>query len=576
VKRSQLATILWLRWRLTRNQWAKSRGSGAVVALLMGIRDVVLAAVGLLGGLAVGDLALHDASATVVMLTWLGVTVMFFFAWAIGVLTELQRSELVDLPRLMHLPIALGQAFAINYVASLMGATLAAFVPAMLGLSVGLALDRGPSMLLCAPLSLGLLFMVTAWTYLFQGWLATWVQNPRRRRVLVTGIALTVVLLVQVPNLVFNVFGSHTPPAASRAARAAEKAHYALLLDRLLLAEKIVPPLWLPAGAGRLAEGDPLVALLGTAAFAALGALALRRGYRSTLRFYTGGEGGGSGGSARAAPVKVRAASARRGRRLVERGIPGVPDQAAALAVATLRSMLRAPEIAMGMGTSLVMMLIMSGGVLYRVRVGPHVQPLLVVTVMLVSNLAVAGFSGNLFGHDRDGLRMLLLAPIARQRLLLGKNLAMLSLGAVPCTVVLVGSSVWLGLPPLAVLAGALQMASFLLVGSMVGNLQSILLPFRVQSGAMKAAKPPAGAVLATLGVVFFFPVLCFPAYAGPALVLVGHYAGWRHPVLVDLAVSLAMAAAAAGAYAAALAPLGRLLQRRETLILARVTVEQE
>ena len=40
-----LQTILWLRWRLTRNQWTRSQGLGAVVAVAMG-------AASLLGGLA--------------------------------------------------------------------------------------------------------------------------------------------------------------------------------------------------------------------------------------------------------------------------------------------------------------------------------------------------------------------------------------------------------------------------------------------------------------------------------------------------------------------------------------------
>ena len=38
--------------------------------------------------------------------------------WLIGLIAELQRSETIDLQRLMHLPVGLGQIFVINYVAS--------------------------------------------------------------------------------------------------------------------------------------------------------------------------------------------------------------------------------------------------------------------------------------------------------------------------------------------------------------------------------------------------------------------------------------------------------------------------
>jgi hypothetical protein len=38
----QLKTILWLRWRLTRNQWARSGGLGAVIAVLAGLGAIVM------------------------------------------------------------------------------------------------------------------------------------------------------------------------------------------------------------------------------------------------------------------------------------------------------------------------------------------------------------------------------------------------------------------------------------------------------------------------------------------------------------------------------------------------------
>ena len=33
----QLKTVLWLRWRLTRNQWAKGGGSGAAIAAIVAV-----------------------------------------------------------------------------------------------------------------------------------------------------------------------------------------------------------------------------------------------------------------------------------------------------------------------------------------------------------------------------------------------------------------------------------------------------------------------------------------------------------------------------------------------------------
>jgi ABC-2 type transport system permease protein len=576
----QLRTILWLRWRLTRNQWAKGGGLGAALAGAGVAVGVALAVLGFTGGLAGGRLGLHDAPSFVVMLIWLGVSALFLLVWVMVVLTDLQRSEPIDIQRLMHLPVALGQAFAVNYLASVAGLTIAFFAPAMVGLALGLALDRGPSMLLLVPLSMGLLFMSTAWTYVFQGWIATWIQSPRRRRAVITAITLSVVLAIQLPNLIFNVFGRHDPPRGHAAAAVdpAREDQGRRVLEGLMLAEKIVPPLWLAGGAAGLADGDPLVALLGTIGFAALGALGLSRGYRSTLRFYAGSGGGGGSAIAAAAPAKGPASPSPATRQLVERRPPGVPEQAAAVATATLRSMLRAPEIMMGVGAALVILIVVSGGMLVRFGggLGPHFGPLIVAGGMSLTNLMLAQLSTNQFGYDRDGLRALMLAPIARDRVLLGKNLAVMAFATPPCTILIAVSAAWLRLPPLAVVAALLQMASMLLIAATVGNLLSILLPYRIRAGSMKATKLPAGAMLALIGCQFGLPALCAPAFAGPLAVLFGHSAHWKHPVVLDFVLSLAVAAAAAGAYAACLGPLGRLLQRRETLILAQVAVEQE
>jgi hypothetical protein len=355
--------------------------------------------------------------------------------------------------------------------------------------------------------------------------------------------------------------------------RQADEKRQERLADKLVLAEEVVPPLWVAGGARGLAEGDPLVALLGTLGFAALGAFGLVRGYRSTLRFYAGGEGAARAESARPARSEVSAPGKRR---LVERRIPGVHDQTAAVALTTLQSILRAPEIMMGVGFSLVMfpmVLVMLGMAFHP---DAHLRPLVVAGVMSMINLALAQLQNNHFGYDRDAFRALLLAPIARRRLLLGKNLAVILMSAPPCFAALVASALWVHLPPLAMVAAVLQMVTMLLVSAMVGNLLSILVPYRVHPGSMKATKLPPGAWLSVLGTMFGLPILNAPVFAGPLAVLLGHYAHWRHPVAVDLAISLVMTAVVVGAHAASLPSVERLLQRRETTILGRVTVEHE
>src|SRR5215471_3369841 len=103
----QLKTVLWLRWRLTRNQWTRSRGLGAIITGLMAVAMLVLAGLSFVGGLIGGLLGLREAKPSTVMIVWLVVTLAFLFLWLIGLISELQRSETIDLQRLMHMPVVL-------------------------------------------------------------------------------------------------------------------------------------------------------------------------------------------------------------------------------------------------------------------------------------------------------------------------------------------------------------------------------------------------------------------------------------------------------------------------------------
>src|SRR5579864_8419061 len=173
----------------------------------------VLAGASFVGALLGGIFGLSAAKPPVVMGVWLGLTVAFLFLWMLGLLNEIQRSESIDLQRLMHLPVALGQMFIVNYVASHLTLSIVVAVPAMMGLAVGLSISRSPAMLLLAPLALSTVLMVSAWTYLLRGWLATLMSNPRKRRTVIMGITLAFILLAQGPNLYFNIIRNRPRPS---------------------------------------------------------------------------------------------------------------------------------------------------------------------------------------------------------------------------------------------------------------------------------------------------------------------------------------------------------------------------
>lgn len=568
----QLQTIFWLRWRLTCNMWTRSKGIGAVIAAVVAVSACLLGAASFFGALAGGIFGLGQADPFVLWAIWCGLTVGFLFLWLVGLIQEIQRSEAIDLQRLMHLPVALGQIFVINYLASHLSLSIVLVAPALVGLAIGLTISRGPAMLLLAPLALTMVFMVTAWTYCLRGWLATLMSNPRRRRNVIMVVVFSFVLLGQAPNIYFNVFRQAHGHGSTRSAD----------FGRFRSVQKFVPPLWVPLGAQALAEGNVLPALLGTLGCAAIGGLGLWRAYRSTMHFYRSDSGRVV--AARAQPHQTPRASAtpqaqaHRGSRFLELRVPVLPEQATALALATFRSLLRAPEVKMAWGSSILVPFLVGGSMLFRhqMQISATAKPFIATASITFSIFMLVQFLSNQFGFDRDGFRSLMLSPANRKLILLGKNLACLPVGAGFSLILLGVVALWLK-PSFGLLVAVLfQLAALLMLAGLVGNLLSILVPYRIQPGSMKPTKMPGLATLLMLVCHMLLPIAMAPVFLPAFIELLWRNADWSAAVPVNLILSLALAGVATLAYWQSLGPLGRLLQRRETKILGIVTVEVE
>jgi hypothetical protein len=107
----------------------------------------------------------------------------------------------------------------------------------------------------------------------------------------------------------------------------------------------------------------------------------------------------------------------------------------------------------------------------------------------------------NQFGSDRDGFRGLVLLPTPRHRLLFGKNLAVLPLAAAIAFVSLAALAVLAKLSVFVVFATVLQFGAAFLLFCMVGNLSSILVPYRIAAGSLKPTKQSWQAVLMMMAV---------------------------------------------------------------------------
>jgi ABC-2 type transport system permease protein len=577
---SQLRTILWLRWRLTRNQWSRY---GTVTAMISVIVTTVLVATGLAGGMGgflLGALGKVGGSPTSMLGLWDALLGVFLLFWLVGVLSEIQRSEAIDIGKVLHLPVSLKGIFLLNYLASHLTLSIIVFVPWMVGLAAGFTWSRGGRMLLLLPLTLGFLFSVTAWTYWLRGWLvALLVRNPRRYRTIVAGVTIVFMLLSQLPNLL-----SHThfqkemrlherslrstapvPPATEGVARTG-------MPPVILLLHKTIPPLWVANGAMSLATGDVWPAVLGTVGGFAIGGLGLGGAYRSTRRFYEG-----RGAVARAKRKRAEGKAAVAGT-FLERRLPGIPEEAAALALATFRSLTRATEVRIALASSIPMVLIYGGMMLFSATPirGGMIQLLYATGVALLPFLGILQLLDNQFGFDRSGFRTLVLSPAPRWQILLGKNLALLpmalGLGLVYAVLVVLARRI----PPAAVLTALVQLPSAFLLLSLYGSLLSILMPLRVGSGSLKPTKVSMGRSLLMMLSFLLSVVVVSPIFVPAALTLLISEPDSPITAWLALLFSVAELVLLVAVYPLGLRRLGTLFQRREKEILQTVTQEVE
>ncbi len=640
-------TLVWLRRRLFRNRMRKSGKLNAVATQIF-MALAVLVSVGLFfTALGLGIHFLPQATPEYVLYIWTALTLMFLFSWIMGVMTELQRSEVLSIEKLFHFPISPSSAFLINYLSSLVCLSLILFFPAMLGLAIASVVALGPWMLVSLPLLLGFVLMVTAVTYQFRGWLATLMVNKRRRRTIVACITGAFILLSQSGNFI-NIFfqGRHrheTTHAATqlqqdydRAAKdlktgkitmtqyherleaiGEEQKHRNELETRQFLdqakrwvsvADLALPPGWLAYGVFQAAEHQLWAGLVGTVLLSAIAGASLHRSYRTTVRFYLGdyrSDRSTADAAPTAIPVAIPAptpaaiapttatigdtgtaslANSPSLAGMVGKSIPWVPEQAAATALATLRSLLRAPEVKMMLLTPTILgVLIMTGKLAGRngaaggAGVPPGMRPILALGIVTTVVVTLSQLFQNQFGFDRNAFRTYVLSPAPRRQILLGKNLALAPIVAAAGALFLGVLEYMMPLHPLDFLATCVELLSAFLIVSMVGNQMSIILPSTVRQGSMRSSSDTKvlrvlARFAAMLGQLVAFVPLALPIGVDYLI----HQFSWGQSIPAYLIVALVMALVLLFVYRTVLEYQGALLQRRELQILEAVTAKED
>jgi ABC-2 type transport system permease protein len=617
-----LKAVVWLRQRLLRN-WLRRSGMANTVITAILLSLALIASVSMFFvSIVVGVKVLPHASPELVLFVWNVLISMFLVSWTIGLVTELQRSEVISFQKLLYFPISLSGTFLVNYLGSFASFTLIAFLPTMIGLCIASVVALGPSFLVTFPLLACLVLMVTAVTYQFRGWLAALMVNKRRRRTLVALITAGFVIVAQIPQLLNRYFlvtnhqhvesknlelqklQEETNKLAQQIdahkidAQLAQKrlsaiqdraAQLSVDVDRqkamadmetedvarwLRTIDLFVPPGWMAYGAMAAARHSVWPGLLGSLGMCAIGAASLRRSYRTTLRFYRGEFQTGQVAK-KTAPTEV---SDKRATLLVERQLPWLSEQAAATTLASLRSLIRAPEVKMMLLSTIVVAVIFASSLLAGrgSRLPVTLRPLMAMGIITMESLSLSQIFQNQFGFDRSGFRTLLLSPACRRDILLGKNLSLapLCLGIGAFALVILEC-----LYPLAVthfIASLAQLVSAFLIVCMIGNYTSILLPNAVRAGALRASTTTLSGTFLRLLAVFCLMLSFIPLFIPLGVELLLHNLELGRPFPIYLILALLELGVLILLYRLLLESQGILLQSREQRILEAVTTKND
>ena len=605
-----LRAILWLRWKMSSNQWRRLGTLNAVVTTGIVIGAIaasfVLFFAALIGGSVV--LATTEVEPDVLMFVWDVIVLLFLFVWCIGLVTELQRSELLSLDKLLHLPLSLSGTFFLNYASSLLSLPMIVFLPGMLGFALACIVAYGWSMLTILPLLLSFMLFVTALTYQFRGWLATLMQNKRRRKSIIVAITLLFILLVQAPQLInitvmssssrrnsqqsqehtqkineltqLLASGEITPEENTRRMEVLKEERkqrrkdgkarfYDEAVSKLLLANQVLPIGWFPYGARAGAMGNPLPGILGSVALFGIGALSLWRSYATTMRFYTG-----SRGKAKKVVKKPQSKSTREPSNGLAAKIPFLSEQVATVTLCGFRTTLRAPESKMALLTPVIMVCIFGGVIVAgpgRELRNHDVQwatPFIGLAIIGVMLFGLAQLMINIFGMDRGGFRAFVLMPVERHNILIGKNLSVVPIAACIAVILIVVLQVIFRMRFTHLVATLVQLVPTYLMFCLAGNAASIFAPMAVATGSLKPAQPALWPILVQMFFTMFAPLALVPAAVALGAETVLAQTTDINWLPIYLLFTLIEAAFAVWIYCALIKVQGQWLQKRETRIL--------
>jgi hypothetical protein len=498
---SQLLTLIWLKWRLLRNSLRSSKAVVNRVASILGMLLALFAAliVALLLGAAAYGLSQPDAlgdafrrsasrgasasaSAEFIFFSMFG---LIYLMWA-TVPLSIGGSKQFDAGKLLMYPITLRKLFAVDFLSELTTLHSVFAIPAVIAICVGVAIGTGNTTAALLTAIPAILFGIA-----LSKWLSTTIGSLLRRK---RARGETIVALIgAVAGLSAAVAGQVAP----------------ILFKH---AESFRSLRWTPPGAAAFllvgGANDTAAYALAFITLSAYGVALVVLTYWMARRAALGMEGRRRRKTAVVADTMTGYAGWQ---------LPFVPAQLSAVVEKEVRYAMRNAQVRMMALMPLILIVIR---VVNAQRLGtedvaaPSVfltygAGLLATGGVLYVFLILAGLSCNHFAFEEGGMRALVLSPIDRRTILLGKNIAITILALVFATILLtLNAIVFRDLDAPKLLFIGLSFVIFAALSSTIGNWLSIRFPKRMRFGKRLNVSGVAGLLLIPMVIVLSMPPL--------------------------------------------------------------------
>lgn len=554
---SQLFTLIWLKWRLLRNSLRSSKAVvnkvasilgmllallfSLAVAVVLGVVAYVISQPGALTNILRRSTTEIPESATTEFI-FFSIFGFLYLMWATLPLS-IGGSKQFDAGKLLLYPITLRKLFAVDFISELTTLHSVIAVPAIVAIAIGAGLATGnlAAMLLAAvPIAL---FGVA-----LSKWLSTIMGSLLRRK---RARGETIVALMGATAGFGGALAGQVAPLLFRHAESLRSLRWTPPGAAALMLISSTAETGFGFAAGFLTlSAYSIVLIAGTYVIARRAALGLE------------------GRRKRKAESEARTdAQAYAGWKL-----PLLSADLSAVVEKELRYALRNAQMRMMALMPLILIAIrlvnsrrmessLSGGRAGANEFMTYGSGLLATGGVIYVFLILAGLSCNAFAFEEGGMRTLILSPIDRRKILLGKNIAVTVLAVVFSVILLtLNAIVFRDLTAKNLLFIALSFVTFASLMSTIGNWLSLRFPKRMVFGKRMNVSGVAGLLL--------IPIIVVLGIAPLLATLAGYL---TRSMLIEYVTLALLALVTIGIYTLTLNIHGRTLSRREIDILEAV-----